>query len=317
MEIRSKEYAVRAEAAEPAPEDLQLINERFALAPLQPEEIYVRRLALCNDRYDRTGERFPPYYLERFAATLPGKPLLAHHDRRQFPLGRFFRAEVTQEPEPPAGEKHTGLPARTTWLYCRVYLVRTPGNEEIRRQIDAGIYSHVSIGFRWADLTCDLCGKSYFRSDCPHVIGQEYDGRPCTATYGGDPARVEAVEASLVYLGAQYGAVITKSSDRRAEKAVLAGRAWPEPPPEAEVALAADGRLYREDLRREIARLARCIGAEREGAALLEGIGDAPASRLKELLAEYQGRFDRIFPSLRLPAESAPERPGDPFRMTP
>ncbi len=129
MEIRSKEFAVRAQATEPDAADLDRINARFALTPLSADEVYVRRLALCNDQYDRSGERFPLAYLQRFAETLPGKPLLAHHDRQQFPLGRFFDAEVRRE---------TGAGGGAAWLYCRFYLVKTAANEEIRKQIDAG-----------------------------------------------------------------------------------------------------------------------------------------------------------------------------------
>lgn len=276
MEIRSKEFAVQAESVSVTEEDLALINNRFALRPLAAEQVYVRRLAVCNDQYDRTGERFPGYYLERFAATLPGKPLLAHHDKGQFPLGRFFRAEVVKE-------------AGATWLYCWAYLVKTAGNEEIRTQIDAGVYSHVSIGFRWADLSCDLCGRSYFSGDCPHVIDREYDGRRCTATYAGDPERVEAIEASLVYLGAQYGAVVTKSDDRGLEKGALTATLTEDP------VLVADGQLYRLDLRREIERLAACVHAEDEARLVLDALGDPTAERLKGLLEEYQERFDRRF----------------------
>lgn len=286
MEIRSKEFQVQAERVAVSEEDLQLINQRYALAPLSEDQVYVRRLAVCNDAYDRTGERFPRFYLERFAQTLPGKPLLAHHNKGQFPLGRFYKAEVLTEP----GEEG-GPPV--TWLYCWAYLVRTPGNEEIRTQVDAGVYSHVSIGFRWADLTCDLCSRSYFQGDCPHVIDREYDGRRCTATYAGDPARVEAIEASLVYLGAQYGAVVTKSDDRDAEKEKLS----PTRPADAEATpeLGEDGRLYRADLRGEIVRLAHCLNARREAEALLEALGEPTAERLKQLLADYQARFDRHF----------------------
>jgi len=288
MEMRSKEFAVQAEAAEVTEADLALINRRFALAPLTAEQVYVRRLALCNDQYDRTSERFPRAYLDRFAETLPGKPLLAHHDKGQFPLGRFFRAEVVTVPAEEGGEGRRG--AEVTWLYCWAYLVKTRGNEEVRAQIDAGVYSHVSIGFRWADLTCDVCGRSYFQGGCPHVIDQEYEGRRCTATYSGDPRKVEALEGSLVYLGAQYGAVVTKSDNRQAEKDTLAGQKSKQEP-----ALAEDGRLYRADLRGEVLRLADCVGAGAEAEALVDALGDAPAGRLKTLVSDYQRRFDRLF----------------------
>lgn len=288
-EIRSKEFAVRAEATEAEPGDLELINQQYALRPLAAEEVYIRRLALCNDQVDRTFERFPVPYLQRFAATLPGKPLLAHHDRSQFPMGRFFRAEVKSSDELglPRGEDDRP----SNWLVCWVYLVKTSGNEEVRRQIDAGVYSHVSIGYRWADLTCDLCGRSYFRSDCPHVIGQSYESRTCTATYSGDEERVEAVEGSLVYLGAQYGAVITKSDNRREEKAALSHRKEG-----GEDVLAAEGREYRAELRAEILRLGRCLHAGIEAETLLEALGDVGAPRLRELLTDYRRRFDGVFP---------------------
>lgn len=284
MEIRSKEFLVEAESVAVSEEDIGLINERYALAPLLAEQVYVRRLAVCNDQYDRTGERFPRAYLERFAETLPGKPLLAHHDKGEFPLGRFFRAEVKTEPgadgKPPV-----------TWLYCWVYLVKTAGNLEVRTQVDAGVYSHVSIGFRWADLTCDLCSRSYFQGECPHVIDREYDGRRCTATYSGDPERVEAIEASLVYLGAQYGAVVTKSDNRDAEKEKLAGASPAAEDPE----LTRDGVRYRADLRREIHRLALCVDAAAEAKTLLDALGEITAERLKQILADYRERFDRRF----------------------
>jgi hypothetical protein len=375
MEIRNKEFPLRAEPSAQLEADLAIINRDFALAPLTPEQIYVRRMALCNDRYDRTGERFPVSYLERFRDTLAGKALLISHDRKGLPIGRFFRAEVL----PGAENDH--------WLVTHVYLVRTEANAELRTQIDAGILAHVSIGFRWADLVCDLCGCSYFRGDCPHLIGQNYDGRECTATYGGDPRRVEAVEASLVFLGAQYGSVITKSDDRAVEKAALA----PQSPPagegtrntertdtdrigpvrtgtgadgeggaasiaekggegvetsekgavtadagamaeaqaaapegerrtldaaemEALRALAADGRLYREDLRAEVVRLAGCVGATREALFLCEALENQPAARWKELRDEYQTRFEALFPPTGL--GQLPEQAGEARRPT-
>jgi hypothetical protein len=272
------------------------------------------------------------------------------------------------------------------------YMVKTAENEEVRRQIDAGVWSHVSIGFRYADLVCDLCGRSYWSGEegtCPHVVGRVYDGRECTATYGGDLRKVEAVEGSLVYLGCQRGAVMIKSAarlwlpegekegrraeggmpttdDRRLtadqpgeggmglgdktkrrkdmEDRMRAGDGSPPVPPgngegpERQVedaagrgaesgapslhqeetarlrALAADGELYRGDLRAEIRRLAGIVGAEREAGFLMEALPQAPAARLKELLAEYHQRAEKLFPPAALGTPAAPPAapPGDP-----
>lgn len=213
-ETRWKEFACKAEPAEPTPDDLAVINREYALTPLTADQVYVRKVRLANDQYDRTDERFPRSYLQRFAETLPGKSLLGNHDSRSFPLGRFFHAEVRTAPSGP------------TWLQTKFYMARTPGNEETRQQIDAGVFSHTSIGYRYDDLTCDICGKSYFSYDCSHLSGREYDGKRCKLTYSGNLAQVEALEGSLVYLGAQYGAQTAKMLT--AEKAAGRARKFPQ-----------------------------------------------------------------------------------------
>jgi hypothetical protein len=55
------------------------------------------------------------------------------------------------------------------------------------------------------------------------------------------------------------------------------------------------------------------VGADREAAALLQALGETPAARLKELLGDYEERFDRIFPAL----EPAPADRSEPRRRWP
>jgi hypothetical protein len=202
--------------------DLALIN-RYALEPLTPEQVYVRRMRLCNDQYDRGFERFPVAYLQRFVETIVGKALLPNHNSggggwfaagavAPTTLGRFFKAELEQE-------------AGVTYLVPSFYMVRLASNEEARQQIDGGVWSHVSIGAFVDKRMCDLCGKDYDAyswdgegnyTGCPHVKGRVYNGQVCTVTYGGDLAKVEAVEGSIVWLGAQYGAEMSRAAgDRR------------------------------------------------------------------------------------------------------
>ena len=81
--------AVMAPAdAQPAvtPEALALIN-RYALVPLQAEEIYARRALVATDAVTRTDERLPEPYLARLAETLPGKSLMLHHDTQRVLVG--------------------------------------------------------------------------------------------------------------------------------------------------------------------------------------------------------------------------------------
>jgi hypothetical protein len=250
-----------------AARDLALINARFALVPLAPGEVDLRRMGLANDRVDRTYERFSPAFLARLAATIIGKSVLVHHDKRAFPIGRFYAAEVVREPTvgreavrgqrglshhggtedtekyteetpgsapfspslspctPPCspclrGEKdlpptqHDPSSGTTHWLIARYYMLRSEATAELRRQIDAGVYSYVSIGFRGGAPRCDLCSAP-FAGDCPHWPGRVYatpaGDRVCTLTWEDPDGSAEAVEGSLVWLGAQIGAQHVKS----------------------------------------------------------------------------------------------------------
>lgn len=307
---------------------LALINGRYALSPLGPEEVELRRMALAHDAVDRTGERFGREFLERLAASLPGKPVLAHHDKQSWPLGRFYAAELALD----AG---TGV----TWLVARWYLLPTEENAPLRRQIDGGVVSHVSIGFRGGELICDVCGQPFW-GDCPHWPGQEItrDGAtlPCTFAWTDPRGTAEAVEGSLVWLGAQQGAQIVKEApdgagvgcrvlgvgERRAAALTQSGSPSPlpntqHPTPhtreERSDDLAADGRLYREDLGAEIRRLGGLLGAAMEAEVLCRALADAGAERLKRARDEYQRRVDTQFPptgaGLPAPAAERPSRP--------
>jgi hypothetical protein len=310
-----------------APTAAELARIRpYALEPLEESELYVRQVRLANDAVDRTWERLPRAYLERFAATLPGKPLLLGHDHQETPTGLWFQAEVRPAAAGEPGE----------WvLEAAFYMRKTAANEEIRRQIDAGVVRYASIGFRYDLLLCDLCGSASARpgaaGGCDHWPGRVYDGQVATYSYDGDPARVEAHEGSLVYLGAQYGAELLKDagirdqgSGIRADKDEPAAAGLiPDPrsliPGEA-AALAADGRAYRASLQAELARLAGIVRAEAEAALLTAALEGQPAAKWLPVVASFQARVDALFPPAPVGAMHRPDLPpaaswGRPVRL--
>jgi hypothetical protein len=184
--------------------DLQAI-QALALpgATVNAEDVLIGSAKVAHDQHDRSNERFPKSYLDRFAETLPGKSLLTGHDYSKAPAGRWFDAEVRPDPE-------TGGSS----LYGKFYV---DAKSEMARQIQLGIAKDVSIGFRPDTLHCDGCNKevSEFRRDdaCQHQ----------KATYGGDVQKVEAMEGSLVWLGCQPGAqVMGQSSPLYQRKMALA-----------------------------------------------------------------------------------------------
>lgn len=344
IEDSPRDMAVGQEDAAAA---LALINQRYALAPLAEEEVELRRMALAHDAVDRTGERFGLPFLQRLAETLPGKPVLAFHDKRSWPVGRFYGAELVKDPL-----------TSVTWLVARWYLVRTAENEGLRRSIDAGVVAHVSIGFRGGELICELCGEPFW-SDCPHWPGQEVflaNGSPATCSMEWQDPRgtAEAVEGSLVWLGAQQGAQLIKSFEEtfldelkdlkgqleaaRSREAVWQSARhalekdladWQTRHQEAEArqatlateladltrqvdglkALAADGQIYRDDLVAEVCRLGGIVDAAGEAEVVCGALKEAGAARLKVAKDEYQRRVDAKFPPSDVGTPAAVETP--------
>lgn len=205
-----KNFETTIKAVAPTTSEMDAINT-YALDNLTPEQVFVGRMALCNDQYDRRHERLPESYLKRFVDTGVGKSVLTGHNYNTDPVGRFFDAEVRKS----AGVLH----------YVPSYYMMS--DDPLVPKIKAGIIKHVSVGF-YPDLRlCDICGKDYdgwWNNDdddyCNHIKGREYEveGKTVVArvTYGGDVEKVEKVEGSFVWLGCQYGAeTIAKAADGR------------------------------------------------------------------------------------------------------
>ena len=179
-------------------EQLAKINS-YALVELKQEDVFARKMLLAHNAIDRDNERFPEDLLEDYAKTLPGKSALFGHRRPDPGEGLFFDAYTeTMSPEEfkeLTGEKAT-LPEEVTEvkvLWSWFYMMTIEENKKTIANIDGGIYRHVSIGFRAADII------SVKKDQNGPVLYWEYVG----------PG--EALEGSLVWLGAQNGATIQKS----------------------------------------------------------------------------------------------------------
>jgi len=193
-------------AVEVTAEILAKINA-YALEPLKAEEIFVGKQLLAHNGIDRDNERFPEQILDDFAASLPGKNTLYFHDRGKFlPLGLYFDAKTEEmsaeqfkgltgnDPRLPDGI--TSVKALWTWYY----VVKTDDIESVLKNISGGTYRHWSIGFNAASLVS---------------VKTEINGPPLYWEY---VAPAEALEGSLVWLGAQQGATSQKSAGIKSEE---------------------------------------------------------------------------------------------------
>jgi hypothetical protein len=344
--ILTKLYSGEHHKETPGTHDLEVIN-RYALEPgsLTADDVFVGRVRLCNDQYDKAHERFPLPVLERFAETAPGKPVLRGHNQRQEPAGRFFDAETVKDA------------AGVTHVVARYYL---SANDPLTSKVKAGIVRDVSIGAAAVQRTCDLCGEDFDSDACKHMPGVEYEGKPCTITYSGDPSGYETKEGSFVVEGCQWGAETIRSFETlTAEKAArltetTGTKAEGDPmPPEVTPAaaapdgltaekaallntelgelkkwkaesepLVADGKAYREFLLAEIKRKYSVCEMEQTGIAIANSLAGATAETLKAAESEASklmnqrlgGKGDGVPADPKHDTTPTAPEPFDPFR---
>jgi hypothetical protein len=184
-------------------EQMRKINT-YALKDLSPDDVYIRQFLLAHNAVDRDQERFSENLLEDFRRTLPGKSVLQSHLRQELPKGLFFDA-ATDKISPEGFKLLTGEEARlpeniqtVKVLFGWVYFLKSSFNDELISLIDGGIIRFVSIGFHASDLI-------------------EVENHHGDLLYREYVPPGEALEGSIVWLGAQPGAMI-KTSMRTSEK---------------------------------------------------------------------------------------------------
>lgn len=212
MTTRANKTAALRPAAKAAkdgtPSDAEMAQiNAYTLREHSPDEVYSRSYYLAHNAIDRDGEVFDEALLQDFARTLPGKGLFVRHpsgwDGDSGPgEGRWYAARVVtmgleqaravlREPDlrwpPGAEEAHL--------LEASAYMVRTAESAALIAKLDAGVAGDVSIGFRFADSQ-------------PVDTGAD---RAVRRLLG--PG--EAMEGSLVWMGAQPGARAYKGARRR------------------------------------------------------------------------------------------------------
>ena len=207
-QARHKEFALRIKAAGDASAEQLARIRAFTLADIPAEQLYVRTFALAHNAIDRDDEAFDDALLADFARTLPGKGLFIKHPTDwqgdSGPgEGLWFETEL-QHMGLDEARKLLGQPGlqwppgitTATVLMAGAYMARTDENKGLLLKIDAGIATFVSIGF-----TAKRGG--YFLDE----QGREMQARRLTS-----PG--EALEGSLVWLGAQPGARAIKGANR-------------------------------------------------------------------------------------------------------
>lgn len=180
---------------------LEMLN-KFTRREMSAEEVYIFGVTLCDNEIDRDNERFSRKALEQMAEKFIGVTGIFDHDAKGGnQTARLFYAEVAEEDRQcSAGEKYAALKGYA-------YMVRTPSNADLIREIEGGIKKEVSVSCVADRHVCSVCGADRREKPCRHVKGRRYDGVRCYVTLEDIS---DVYEWSFVAVPAQLCAGVTK-----------------------------------------------------------------------------------------------------------
>lgn len=185
---------IRAHLAGPAigriEELVGLINDNIKPpGPVSEQDVYIRAMYIVSDEVNSFGGRFPAEELSRLTELLVDSPVMVGHRKDRLPVARTFHARLVDRD----GKE---------WIKSYFYWLRSArGAQDLKENIDGGIYKECSIGFTYTFPECCLCGKDI--RTCRHEPLENYvvdgESRTCHFNY----RKVQRVlETSLVYRGA-------------------------------------------------------------------------------------------------------------------
>lgn len=157
--------------------------------PVGPDDVYIRAMYIVSDQVNSQGGRFAEEELDRLAELLVDSPVMVGHKRDSLPVARNFKAEKVV------------IDGRT-WIRSYFYWIKeSDGAEDLKNNIDGGIYKECSISFLFRFPECSICGQDI--RECRHIPFQEYEVSPGNKEIAHFKYRqIEKVlETSLVFRG--------------------------------------------------------------------------------------------------------------------
>lgn len=276
------------------PNDLDLIN-RLAKCQLSEDQIYTFSVRLCDNEVDRDFERFRTQDLDRLGDLMLGKSgIFDHQWSAEGQTARIYRTETVSEP---AVMTAAGDPYR--WLKGWAYMLRSEKNQDLIREIEAGIKKEVSVGCSMARSVCSICGDD--SGACGHVKGQRYDGQLCFRELQ-EP--LDAYEWSFVAVPAQRNAGILKRFGSAPDASL-----------QKEAAL---GRQFLQELRQDTLRFALLADDGLDGKAFENALRQLDGDALTALRDSFRKRAALRFPAKpQLPGQknAEPAKDTDAFRV--
>ncbi|MFC1554637.1 hypothetical protein ACFL7D_08390 [candidate division KSB1 bacterium] len=181
-------------------EDADLINnlENAPPVPVKPEDVYVRKCRLTGDGVNCHFGRFHTEDLPLLLKKTQGVSCLIGHRKETAGIARFFGGSIEQHK---AKSVITGKMEEMSFIVPKIYWMKSHSKaEDLKVNIDGGIYHQASISWYFEQPVCGICGKDIRM--CDHVPGRLYNGKLCFFWY---EKIGNVLEGSIVYAGGHPG----------------------------------------------------------------------------------------------------------------
>ena len=287
--------------------EMSLINQ-YAIRKLTKDEVYIFSVVLCDNEIDRDFDRFTKASLEQLAKLFVGKTGILDHDMKaENQKARTISCRVEQ-----VDGRITSLGEPYCRLVARVYMVRTEKNKDLILEIESGIKKEVSVNCSVCNMTCSVCGANLKTAGCRHIKGTFYqkDGENVLC-YAILENPTDAYEWSFVAVPAQREAGVIKAFIGEKEGECLNIESLFKQMKDAEEIIvtkkqlrsldnfienlkieAQEGKQYREELKKEVVRLA-AIAQPNLNAKTMEAVASKMSlSELKEFRQSFLEKTD-------------------------
>ena len=169
--------------------------------PVGAGDVHIRAMYIVSDQVNGQGGRFADEELDRLTTLLVDSPVMVGHQRDSLPVARTFKAVRVVDDD-------------RTWIKSYFYWMKnSEGAEDLRNNIDGGIYKECSISFLFEFPECSVCGQDIRK--CRHVPFEEYEDESGQKAIAHFTYRniIRVLETSLVFRGAVPDTKITDRLD--------------------------------------------------------------------------------------------------------
>ena len=144
--------SANVQSQEVTEQELRAIN-KLTLTPLQKEEVFTFKVAMCDNEIDREFEVFPLKTLQTLSKFFIGKTVIKDHNHTaDNQVARIYSTELVQD-----GVKTTKNGELYTQLVAHCYMLNSESNKDLIAEIKAGIKKEVSVGCACSSVICSIC----------------------------------------------------------------------------------------------------------------------------------------------------------------